>query len=194
MRTSGRRRSSSRAAATAAERTCVGVPARLQADVDVQPAVAGRLGEAGDAQLVEQRLELRGRRARLGEAGARLRVEVEAQLVGVLGVVGAVGPDVEAQAGEVDRPGDVRDVGRHQRSRGRAVDGLDRRRLQPLRRAVGHALLEERRPAGSLGEALHQHRPAAHRAHERLAHRRVVADEVELRLAALAEEHLARGW
>ena len=95
----------------------------------MQPAVAGRLREAGDAELVEQRLELPGGRARLGEAGARLRVEVEAQLVGVLGVVGAVRPDVEAQAGEVDRPGDVRDVGRHERPRRRAVDGLHGRRL-----------------------------------------------------------------
>jgi hypothetical protein len=56
---SGRRRSSSRAAAT----------------------------ESDDAELVRERLELAG----VGEAGARLRVEVEAQLVGVLGVVGAVG-------------------------------------------------------------------------------------------------------
>jgi hypothetical protein len=170
----------------------VGVPARLQADVDVESAVAGRLGKADDAELVQERLELRGRHAGLGEARARLRVEVQAQLVGVVGVVGAVRPDVEAQTGEVDRPGDVRDVGRHERSRGRAVDGLDRRRLQPLRRVVGHALLEERRAAGTLGEALHEHRPAAHRAHERFGHRGVVAHDVELRLAALGEQHLAR--
>jgi hypothetical protein len=170
----------------------VGVPARGQPDVDVQPAVARRLGEADDAELVQQRLELHGRRARLGEARAGLRVEVQAQLVGVVGIVGAVGPDVEAQAGQVDRPGDVRDVGRHERSRRRAVDRLDRRRLQPLRRVVRYALLEERGAAGALREALHEHRPAAHRAHERLGRRGVVAHEVELGLAALGEEHLGR--
>ena len=170
----------------------VGVPARLQADVDVQAAVAGRLREAGDAELVEQRLELPGGRARLGEARARLGVEVEAQLVGVLGVVGAVRPDVEAQAGEVHRPRDVRDVGGHERPRRRAVDRLHGRRLQPVRRVLRHALLEERRAARALREALHEHRPAAHRAHQRLGDRRVVADEVELRLAALGEQDLVR--
>ena len=46
-------------------------------------------------------------------------------------------------------------------------------------------------PPAPLREALHQHRPAAHRAHQRLGDRGVVADEVELRLAALAEEDLA---
>src|SRR5215207_7086072 len=36
----------------------VGVPAGLQPDVDVQPAVARRLREAGDPELVEQGVEL----------------------------------------------------------------------------------------------------------------------------------------
>jgi hypothetical protein len=82
----------------------------------MQPAVAGRLRIARDPELVEQRLERPGGGARLGEAGARLRVEVEAQLVGVLGVLGAVRPDVEAETGEVDRPGDVRGVSGDERS------------------------------------------------------------------------------
>jgi hypothetical protein len=109
----------------------------------------------------------------------------------VIGVIGAVGPDVEAEAREVDRPGDVRHVGGDERARRRAVDRLHGRRLQPLRRVGRHALLEERRAAGALREALQEHRPAAHRAHERLGDRRVVAHEVELRLAALAEQDLA---
>ena len=100
-------------------------------------------------------------------------------------------PDVEAEAGEVDRPRHVREVGGHERARRRAVDGLHGRRLEPVGGVLRHALLEERRAAGALREALHQHRPAAHRAHQRLADRGVVADEVELRLAALAEQHLA---
>jgi hypothetical protein len=40
---------------------------------------------------------------------------------------------VEAQAREVDRPRDVRDVGRHERPRRRAVDGLHVVVSQPLR-------------------------------------------------------------
>ena len=59
----------------------------------------------------------RGRLADVREVGARLRVEVDAQLVGVLGVGGEVRPHVEAEAAEVDRPHDVREVGGHERPR-----------------------------------------------------------------------------
>ena len=65
-------------------------------------------------------------------------------------------------------------------------------RAQPRRRVVGHALLEERVAARAVREALHQHGPSAHRAHDRLGDREVVVDEVELGLAPLLEEHLAR--
>ena len=61
---------------------------------------------------------------------------------------------------------------------------------QPVGRASGHALLEERRPVGAVREALHQGRSAAHRAHQRLGDAQVVVDEVELGLAALREEDL----
>ena len=129
---------------------------------------------------------------RVGEPGAGLRVEVEPQLVGVLLVVGEVGPDVEAEAGEVDRPRDVGEVGGHERPRRRAVDGLHRRRLEPVGRVVGDALLEEVLLADAVREALHQHGPAAHRAHQRLLDRRVVAHEVELRDPGVREQQLAR--
>src|SRR5581483_11509916 len=51
-----------------------------------------------------------------------------------------------------------------------------------------HALLEERAALGSVRETLHQRRPAARRAHQRLGDRQVVPDEVELRLLPLGEE------
>ncbi len=98
----------------------VGVPARLEADVDVEAAVAGRLRIADDAELVEQGSGLGGRGADVRKAGAGLRVEVEAQLVGVLGVVGEQRPDVEAEAAEVHRPDHVR-RGRRGRARARVV-------------------------------------------------------------------------
>ena len=46
-------------------------------------------------------------------------------------------------------------------------------------------------PPAPFGKRCMQHRAAAHRAHERLGDRGVVADEVELRLAALGEQDLA---
>ena len=83
-------------------------------------------------------------------------------------------------------------VGEHERARGRPVRRRDDRRLQPLRRALGHALLEERLALRAVGEALHEGRPPTRGAQERLGDRQVVAHEVELRLPALREEHLVR--
>ncbi len=105
---------------------------------------------------------------------------------------GARGPHVEAEAAEVHRPRDVREVGDHERARRRAVRRADDLGREPVGRVVGHALLEERLALGAVRVALHEHRPAAHRAHHRLRHREVVVDEIELGLAALGEEHLAR--
>jgi hypothetical protein len=53
---------------------------------------------ADDPELVQQRRKLRGRTAHVLEVRARLRVEIQAQLVAVLGVRDAVGPDMKAQA------------------------------------------------------------------------------------------------
>ena len=126
------------------------------------------------------------------EVGARLRVEVEAQLVGVLGVGGEVRPDVEAEAAEVGRPHDVRDVADHQRTRRCAVHRADRRRLQPVGGCVRDALLEEAGPVGAVAEALQQNGTTLHRPENLLVDRQVVVDEVELGLAALREVDLVR--
>ena len=124
----------------------VGVPARREADVDVQSAVARRLRVRGDAELVEQRPEMVRRAPRLVEAGARLRVEVQAQLVAVLGVGGPVGPHVEAEAAEVDRPRDMGEVGDDEREE-KPNDG---RALLNLGHTFGHALEAEYGYTGGL--------------------------------------------
>src|SRR5919204_1318091 len=59
----------------------VGVPARLEPDVNVEAAVPGRLWIADDPELVEQAAELRRRGPHVVEVHARLRVEVETELV-----------------------------------------------------------------------------------------------------------------
>ena len=82
----------------------------------MQPPVARGLGVSGDPELVEQRLELRRRAADIAEVRAGLGVEIEPQLVAVLGVRGAIGPDVEAEAPEVDRPDHVGEVGDDERA------------------------------------------------------------------------------
>jgi hypothetical protein len=56
----------------------VGVPMRLEPDVDVEAAVPGRLRVADDPELVEQPPKLDRRRPHVVEVDARLRVEIEA--------------------------------------------------------------------------------------------------------------------
>ena len=102
-------------------------------------------GMPDDAELVEQRVHLVRDRTRVVEVGAGLRVEVDAQLVGVLGIVGARRPHVEAEAAEVHRPRDVREVGDHQRVDVVPFGVLTIVVVEPVGRVVGHALLEERR-------------------------------------------------
>ena len=81
----------------------------------------------------------------------------------------------------------------HHRPRLGAVRRRDRRRLEPGRRVLRDALLEERVTARAPREPLQHHRPAAHRREQRLPDRLVVADEVELGLAPRGEEHACRG-
>jgi hypothetical protein len=170
----------------------VRVPARLQPDVDMEAPVPGRLRVAGDPQLVEQAAKLGGRGAHAVEVDARLRIEVEPQLVRHVRLVVKVRPDVEPEAGQVDRPDHVRHVGEHQRAAGRPVRGAHDRRLQPLRRIRRHSLLEERASLCAVREPLHEGRPPAGRPQQGLGDGEVVAHQVELGLAALREEDLVR--
>ena len=76
------------------------------------------LGYAGDAELVEQRPHLaRPPRAPSSKPTPGLRVEVDAQLVGVVGIGRRGRPHVEAEAAEVHRPHDVREVGQRRAPR-----------------------------------------------------------------------------
>src|SRR5690606_8147388 len=58
----------------------VGVPPRLEPEVDVDATLAGRLREAGQTDLLEQVAQLTGGLARRVEVGAGLGIEIEAQL------------------------------------------------------------------------------------------------------------------
>jgi hypothetical protein len=88
----------------------------LEADVDVEASVAGRLRVPRDAELIQERLQRFGGAAHGLEVRARLGVEIEPELVAVLRILGEVRPDVEAEATEVDRPDHVRAVGDDERS------------------------------------------------------------------------------
>ena len=82
-----------------------------ESHVHVQPAVARGLDEADHTEVVEQPLGLGGGLLRHRERGARPGVEVDAQLVARVAVCGPHRPRVEAEAAEVHRPDEVREVG-----------------------------------------------------------------------------------
>lgn len=156
----------------------------------MQATVPGGLRPRGDPALVEQPLGLVGRFLHHRERHAGRRVEVDAQLVGVIRVGGEVRPHVEAEAAHVHGPQDVRHVGNDQRVRLRAVRRAHERRLQPVGRFLADALLEERLVPGAVRVALHQRRPALHRAHQRRLDRQVVLRQVELGRLDRREEDL----
>ena len=167
-------------------------PARLDADVDVDAARAGRLRPADQPDRLERLAADQRHVADLRPRHARDRVEVDPQLVGVVEVVGAHRVRVEVDAAEVDDPGEPRRVVEDD-----LVGGPARRERQlggpdPVRPVVRRPLLEEGLAGGAVDEALQRHRPAADAAQRAVGDREVVLHEVELRVARLREVDLGR--
>ena len=75
------------------------------------PRLPGRLRPAGEAELVERLPHDRRDLLRLGEAGAGLRVDVDAELVRMLDVSPPRRPGMEVDRGEVGGPRDLRELG-----------------------------------------------------------------------------------
>ena len=76
------------------------------------PAAPGGLREADVAELAEQHPRLRGDEHGVGEVGARLRVEIEPQLVRMVDVLAAYGPRMKRDRAHLRRPADDRDLRR----------------------------------------------------------------------------------
>ena len=119
--------------------------------------------------------------AHLREGHARLRVEIDAQLVGAVEVLASHRPGVPVDHAEVHAPHEVGRVVGHELARVAAAREGHGRRLQPPRRAVGDALLEEGLALHAVHPALHHRGPLAQPAHHRLLALHVVLDEIELR-------------
>ena len=86
------------------------IPVRLDPAGDVDAAVAGGLRPAGPPHLGERLPHDGGDRLAVLEVGARLRVDVDAQLVGLVDVGAPRRPGVEVDDREVRRPGHLRDL------------------------------------------------------------------------------------
>ena len=169
------------------------LPVRLDPAEDVDAAVPRGLRPARVADLGEHLADERGDALSVLEGRSRLRVDVDAQLVGMLGVAPSRRPRVEVDDGEVRRPdhlrelGDAELVGVPPRREGHA------RRLHPLRPLLGHALLVDRLAGDAVREAAQLRRPLVQRADDALADCDVVLGEVALRLASPSGRAPCRG-
>ena len=149
---SGRRRSSSRA-----PRPPPTAPGRSPS---VARAERTRGGRGCRSSSGSRRCRARRAAAQLGRRGAdavevdaRLRVEVEAQLVGDVRARRRGTARRGSRGSQVHRPDDVRHVGEHERAEVVPFGVLHDRRLEPLRRRLGDALLEERAAAPRRAES-----------------------------------------
>ena len=167
-------------------------PVRLDPGVDVEAARAGGLRPRGEPVVLQHLLGHQGDLDDLPPVDAGHRVEVDAQLVGVVEVLGQHRMRVEVDAAEVDHPGQRGGVADHHLL-GRAARGVVQlRHLDPVGPARRCPLLEERLLVDALHEALEDHRPAGDPAQRAVRHREVVVDQVELGVPARREDHLVR--
>ena len=189
---SGVRRSISRANASAQRRTTGNSHFGSIRTGDMDAAVAGRLRPAGVADLRQRLAHDSGDPLAVVEIGSRLRVDVDAELVRMLGIGPPRRPGVEVDHGEVRRPDDLREL-RHAELVGVSAGGKgDARSLDPLGALLGHALLVDLLAFDPVREAAQLGRPLAQRPHDPVPDRDVVVDEVALRVPGARKEHLVR--
>ena len=187
------------------------VPLGRDPHVDVDPAVARRLREAGHPEVRQQLARDAGDAYGVAEGRARLRVEVDPQLVGVVDVIAPDRPGVEGQRAHVGAPHRHRDLGRADLVGGAAGREGDGRRLEVVGSPLGHPLLVERvgvavlRPGRELHPRTYAGRPplqrrrsVPQRAHQAVLDAREVLRDHQLgdlagRVRRLVDHAIGRG-
>ena len=167
-------------------------PARLDAHVDVDAARPRCLGPADETEVGQRGPHHAGDLAHLCPVDARHRIEVDAQFVRVVQVLGADGVRVQLEAGQVGHPDQRGGVARHDLVRGAPGWKRELDDLHPRGPRFGRALLVEGLAADAVGKAQQHVRTATGRAQRPVGDGDVVADEVELGVAGVGEEDLPR--
>ena len=103
-------------------------PAPLDAHVDVHAARARGLRPADEAEVVQRRVHDARDLAHLRPRDAGHRIEIDAQLVGMIEIVGAHRVRMQLEAREVRHPRERRRVARHDLLRGAAGRKVQRTR------------------------------------------------------------------
>jgi len=165
---------------------------RVNAYVDVNASRAARLHPPDATEISEHLAHDAGYLDDLLPTDARHRIEVDAELVGVLEIGRARRVWVEVDAAQVDDPRELRGAFDDDLLRRAPGWKAKRHRLDPIGPFRGSALLEERGAVGPVDEALQRHGPVAYPAHGSVGDGHVVPDEIELRVTGVAEVDLAR--
>jgi hypothetical protein len=120
------------------------------------------------------------------------RIEIDAQLVGVLEVVRAHRVRVQVDATQVDDPGKLRRVAEHEFARAPTRGEFELHHFHPERARLRCALLVEELALDSVYVTLERHRPSPYAAQRAIRDREVVPDQVELGVPGLGKEDLVR--
>ena len=167
-------------------------PAPLDAHVDVHAARPRRLRPADEAEVVQRRVDDAGDLADLRPLDAGHRIEIDAQLVGMIEIVGAHRMRVQLEAGEIGHPHERRGVARHDLLRAAARRKAQRHDLDPGRPRSGRPLLEEELAVDAVRVPHEDVRPSAGAAQRAVGDGDVVARQIELGVARLGKEDLVR--
>ena len=116
----------------------------------------------------------------LSPADARHRIEIDAQLVGMIEIVGAHRVRMQFEAGEIRHPRERRRVARHDFLGGAARRKLQRDDVDPRRPRRRRALLVEELAARCRSDSARARWAAARAPQRTVGDREVVADEIEL--------------
>ena len=142
------------------------------------------LGHAGEADLGHHLAQREGGLDGVREVAARLRVEVDAQLVGVVDVGGADRPRVERDGVHLHRPHRARDLVEDELEVAAARRVGAHHRAGEVGHALGRVLAEELLALDPLREPLQGHGPVPERLQQRITHGQQVP----------ARSSLVTGW
>src|SRR5690606_4735600 len=167
-------------------------PTRLDAHVDVEAALAGRLRPAPKPELVERLPDDASDLPYLRPPDARRRIEIDAQLVRMLEVLGTHGMRMKLEAREIREPDERSRIARHDlfgRSPGREAKLDD---VDPVGTLLRGTLLIEECALDAVRIAYEHARASPCGVQRAVGDGQVVAHDVELRMPGRGKQLLAR--
>src|SRR4029450_3186997 len=133
-----------------------------------------------------------GSGANLRPTDPRYRIEIDTKLVGMIQVMVPNRVRMQLEAGKIGHPRERGRIARHDFLCGTPGRKFQRDDLDPRRTRGRSALLIEELVADAVGIAHEDIRSIAARANRTIRNRKVVTNEVELRVARVGKKHLLR--